>query len=113
MSEGGGKKKKKRRGRTEAADNESSSTRKEKSAKTTITPRQNEQLMLMALCADVDELLKLFNERQGTGFYEFAQIFIDREFPTIFLGRYSMADLVEVCSISFLKCFIECTNILV
>ncbi|KAI6182207.1 hypothetical protein M3Y97_00355400 [Aphelenchoides bicaudatus] len=57
--------------------------------------RQTEQLMLSALIHDVDGLLKKFNETGGNSFYEFGQCFIDLEFPTIFLGRYSTSELVE------------------
>lgn len=53
-------------------------------------------MMLSALIYDVDGLLKSFNERGSNSFFDFGQCFIDLEFPTIFLGRYSTSELVEV-----------------
>ena len=53
-------------------------------------------MLLSGLIYDVDALLKSFNELGGNSFYEFGQCFIDLEFPTIFLGRYSISELVEV-----------------
>ncbi|KAI6179394.1 hypothetical protein M3Y98_00605600 [Aphelenchoides besseyi] len=57
--------------------------------------RNSEQLTIAALISDVETLLKKFQETSSVSFFEFAQIFINLEFPTIFLGRYSMAELVE------------------
>lgn len=65
--------------------------------------------MLSALIHDVDGLLKKFNETGGNSFYEFGQCFIDLEFPTIFLGRYSTSELVEVSNL--VLCFAIITNL--
>lgn len=67
-----------------------------KSEKKVGNVRHAEQMMLSAMVFDVDYLLKKFNEINGMSFFEFGQIFIDREFPTIFLGRFSTAEMVEV-----------------
>ncbi|KAI6216683.1 hypothetical protein M3Y95_01263700 [Aphelenchoides besseyi] len=76
---------------------ESSGTRKRKSKQDQrfSIERNGEQLTLAALISDVESLLKRFQETSSVSFFEFSQIFIDLEFPTIFLGRYSMAELVE------------------
>jgi hypothetical protein len=71
-------------------------SKRKKTEKKITNVRHAEQMMISAMVFDVEMLLKKFNELSGTSFYEFGQLFIDREFPTIFLGRFSTAELVEV-----------------
>jgi hypothetical protein len=58
--------------------------------------KYTEQMMLSAMIYDVCTFLKKFNELDNWSFREFGEIFLAREFSTIFLGRLSTTELVEV-----------------
>lgn len=53
-------------------------------------------MLVSAMMQDVDSLMRRFNELSGISFYDFGQVYLDMEFPTIFLGRYSVPEMVEV-----------------
>lgn len=55
-----------------------------------------ERRMFASLRADVDNIIQDFCALKTTQFDAFAKLFNDMEFSTIFLGRLSIAELVEV-----------------
>lgn len=79
-------------------DSPGTSSRRQSSKTTSnaITVRCAEQMLLSAMMQDVDILFRRFSEKGGLSFYDFTEIYLDMEFPTIFLGRYSIPEMVEV-----------------
>jgi hypothetical protein len=62
--------------------------------------KKYEKEILEALKVDVDTLAnKFLSDPSDLSLKRFGQIFNDMEFSTIFIGRFTFGDLVEVCDI--------------